>query len=115
MATQNDLIDDFLIGLPRQPQMHLSERLPIAPFPDLVPLAIGEHDGQEAAQADDSSEIRPSKTLYTSKKYARSSKGREDSPEANAESESLLDSSKARQYGIRGRCFTDRDIDAAID
>ena len=95
--------------------MHLSERLPIAPFPDLVPLAIGEHDGQEAAQADDSSENKPSKTLYTSKKYARSSKDREDSPEANAESESLLDSSKARQYGIRGRCFTDRDIDAAID
>ena len=95
--------------------MHLSERLPLAPFPDLVPLSIDEHDGQDAAQADDSPEIRPSKTLYTSKKYARSSRDRQDSPEANAESESGQDSSKARQHGIRGRCFTDRDIDAAID
>ena len=95
--------------------MHLSERLPIAPFPDLVPLAIGEHDGQDVALHNDTSEIRHSKTLYTSKKYAKSSKDRKESPEANAESASLIDSSKARQYGIRGRCFTDRDIDAAID
>ena len=76
--------------------MHLSERLPIAFYPDLVPLAIGEHDGQEAALADDSSELRPSKTLYTSKKYARSSKDRKESPEANAESGSILDSSPTR-------------------
>ena len=76
---------------------------------------IGEHEGQSMAIADNLSDFCGDKSLIVPQKYVQKSqeigKISVDDCEGVFESES----SKVMSNVIRGRCFTEKDIDAAIE
>ena len=76
---------------------------------------IGEHEGQSMAIADNLSDFWDDKSLMMPQKYVQKSKEIGKIPGDDCEGVFESESSKVMRNVIRGRCFTEKDIDAAID
>ena len=76
---------------------------------------IGEHDGQSMAIADNLSEFCGDKSLFVPQKYVQKSQEIGKIPVDDCEDGIESESSKVMSNVIRGRCFTEKDINAAID
>ena len=76
---------------------------------------IGEHEGQSMAIADNLSDFCGEISFNMPQKYVQKSQEIGKIPEVNFEKGLEFEGSKAKQNVIRGRCFTEKDIDTAID
>ena len=76
---------------------------------------IGEHEGQSVAIADNLSDFCGDKSLIVPQKYVQKTQEIGKISGDDCEVGIELESSKLMCDVIRGRCFTEKDIDAAID
>ena len=76
---------------------------------------IGEHEGQSMAIADNLSDFCGEKSLNMPQKYVQKSQEIRKIPGVDFEDGFESKSLKVKHDVIRGRCFTEKDIDTAID